>query len=54
MKLKLQLVRDGKVLFEIPISPADWPRDRLENESEAFETDFQRFLLPCPMRLDSG
>jgi predicted transcriptional regulator len=43
MKLKLQLVRDGDVLFEIPISPADWPRDRLENESEAFETDFQRF-----------
>ena len=43
MKLKLQLVRDGEVLFEIPISPADWPRDRLENESKAFETDFQRF-----------
>jgi len=43
MKLKLQLVRDGEVLFEIPISPADWPRDRLENESEAFETDFQSF-----------
>jgi len=43
MKLKLQLVRDGEVLFEIPISPADWPRDRLENESEDFQTDFQRF-----------
>jgi len=43
MKLKLQLVRDGEVLFELPISPADWPRDRLENESEDFETDFQRF-----------
>jgi len=43
MKLKLQLVRDGEVLFEIPISPADWLRDRLENESEAFKTDFQRF-----------
>ena len=42
MKLKLQLVRDGEVLFEIPISPADWPRERLENESEVFETDFQR------------
>lgn len=43
MKLKLQLVRDGEVLFDIPISPADWPRDRLEGESEAFEADFQRF-----------
>jgi predicted transcriptional regulator len=43
MKLKLQLVRDGEVLLEIPISPEDWPRDRLENESEAFKTDFQRF-----------
>jgi DNA-binding transcriptional ArsR family regulator len=43
MKLKLQLVRDGEVVFETPISPADWPRDQLENESEAFKTDFQRF-----------
>ena len=43
MKLKLQLVRDGEVLLEIPISPADWPRDWLENESESFETDFQTF-----------
>ncbi len=43
MKLKLQLVRDGETLFEIPISPADWQRNRLENESEAFKTDFQRF-----------
>jgi hypothetical protein len=54
MKLTLQLVRDGDALFEIPVSPADWPRERLEDESEAFETDFQRFWLPCPMRLDSG
>ena len=43
MKLKLQLVRDGEVLFEIPLSHTDWPREQLENESEAFETDFQRF-----------
>jgi predicted transcriptional regulator len=43
MNLKLQLVRDGEVLFEIPLSPTDWPRERLENESEVFETDFQRF-----------
>lgn len=43
MKLKLQLVRDGKVLFEIPLSPTDWPREQLENELQAIEEDFQRF-----------
>jgi len=43
MKLKLQLVRDGEVLFEIPLSPTDWPREQLKNELKAFEADFQRF-----------
>ena len=43
MKLKLQLVRDGEVLFEIPLSYTDWPREQLENELAAFETDFQKF-----------
>jgi DNA-binding transcriptional ArsR family regulator len=43
MNLKLQLVRDGEVLFEIPLSPMDWPREQLEDELGAFETDFQRF-----------
>ena len=43
MNLKLQLVRDGKVLFEIPLSPMDWPREKLKDELDAFETDFQRF-----------
>jgi len=43
MKLKLQLVRDGEVLFEIPLSPSDWPREQLNNELEAIEEDFQRF-----------
>ena len=43
MTLKLQLVRDGKVLFEMPLSPTDWPRKRLENELEAVEDDFQQF-----------
>jgi len=43
MKLKLQLVQNGKILFEIPLSPADWPRKQLKNELEAFEDDFQRF-----------
>jgi DNA-binding transcriptional ArsR family regulator len=42
MKLRLQLVRNGEVLFEMPLSPGEWPRDQLENELEAFESDFQR------------
>jgi len=43
MKLKIQLVQDGKILFELPLSPTDWPRKQLKNELEAFEDDFQRF-----------
>lgn len=43
MKLKLQLVRDGEIIFEMPLSPVDWSRKRLENELKAFEEDFQRF-----------
>ncbi|TET64701.1 ArsR family transcriptional regulator [Candidatus Bathyarchaeota archaeon] len=43
MKLKLQLVRDGEVLFEIPLSPTDWPKEQLKNELEALGDDFQRF-----------
>jgi len=42
MKLKVQLVRDGEVLFEIPLTPTDWPREQLEHELEAFEASFQR------------
>ena len=43
MKLKLQLVQDGKIVFEMPLSPADWSRELLENEFKAIEGDFQRF-----------
>jgi len=43
MKLKIQLVRDGEILFEIPLSPMDWSRERLKNEFNAIEDDFQRF-----------
>ncbi|MGD2065960.1 MAG: winged helix-turn-helix domain-containing protein [Candidatus Bathyarchaeota archaeon] len=43
MSLKLQLVRDGKVIFDIPLSPTDWPKDQLETEFAAFEEDFQKF-----------
>jgi DNA-binding transcriptional ArsR family regulator len=43
VKLKLQLVRDGEVIFEVPLSPMDWSRKHLENEFKAIEGDFQRF-----------
>ena len=43
MTLKLQLVRDGEVIFEISLSPTDWPKEQLENELEALEDNSQRF-----------
>jgi DNA-binding transcriptional ArsR family regulator len=43
MNLKLRLVRNGETIFEIPLSPADWPRQQLENEFKASEHSFQRF-----------
>ena len=43
MTLKLQLVRDGKMILEVPLSPMDWPKDQLETEFKAFEEDFERF-----------
>lgn len=43
MKLRLRLVQDGKTVFEMPLSPMDWPKQELEDEFEAAEGDFQRF-----------
>lgn len=43
MKLKLQLVRDGEIVFEIPLSPEDWQKEALETELEANEDSFERF-----------
>ena len=37
MSLKLQLVRGGEVILEVPLSPLDWPKEQLEIEFEAFE-----------------
>lgn len=42
MKLKLQLTQDGKIIFEIPISPKDWPKETLKGELRDFEADFQK------------
>jgi hypothetical protein len=43
IKLKLQIVRDDEVIFEMPLSPADWSKKRLEDELDAFEEDSQKF-----------
>lgn len=41
--MRLQLVQDGKIVFEIPLSPLDWPKEELENEFKAAEEDFAKF-----------
>jgi DNA-binding transcriptional ArsR family regulator len=43
MTLKLQLVRDGKIILEMPLSTMDWSKDQLETEFKAFENDLERF-----------
>ena len=43
MNLKWQLVRNGDILFEIPLSPMNWPREELVSALNDFETEFQRF-----------
>mgnify|MGYP000511475353 CR=1 FL=1 len=42
MPLKLQLVRDGKIILEIPLSPMDCPKEQLA-EFKSFEDDFEKF-----------
>ena len=43
MKLKLQLIEDGKILFEMPLSITDWSKDELESEFRATEGEFAKF-----------
>jgi DNA-binding transcriptional ArsR family regulator len=43
MKLRLLLLSDGKVLFDVPLSINDWPKERLENELTSFEEEFDKF-----------
>ena len=43
MKLRLLLVRDKEVLFEIPLLAEDWPKEQLEDELKALEEEFDRF-----------
>ena len=42
MKLKLQLVQDGQIILEVPLSPSDWSKDELENEFRETEDSFER------------
>ena len=42
MNLKLRLVRDGEILFEIPLSPEDWSKQALAEEFDETEDSFQR------------
>lgn len=43
MRLKLQLIQEGKILFEMPLYIADWSKEELENEFRATEGEFARF-----------
>ena len=43
MKLRLLLVGDGKVLFDVPLAMRDWPKERLESELTSFEEEFEKF-----------
>jgi DNA-binding transcriptional ArsR family regulator len=43
MKLRLLLVGDGKVLFEMPLAMRDWEKERLDDELTSFEEEFDKF-----------
>ena len=42
MTLKLQLVRDNKVIYEIPLEMSSWTRGRIEEELELVESQIER------------
>ena len=43
MKLKLLLVQNGKVIFQMPLSPSDWQKETLQDEFDSMEEDLQKF-----------
>lgn len=43
MKLRLLLAKDDEILFEIPLSMEDWPKERLAQELTSFEREFDQF-----------
>jgi DNA-binding HxlR family transcriptional regulator len=42
MTLKLQLVRDNKVIYEMPLEMSIWTRRRIEEELELVESQIER------------
>jgi biotin operon repressor len=44
LKLKLQLVRDGKIILEMPLSPEEWSKKRLTRELDYLGNDCERIL----------
>ena len=42
MTLKLQLVRDDKVIYEMPLEMSIWTRRRIEEELELVESQIER------------
>jgi len=45
MKLRLLLVKDNEVLYEMPLSMKDWSRKRLDDELRSFEEEFDKFTV---------
>ncbi len=43
MKLTLKLVKDNKVIFEMPLTMEEWPKRRLETELASFEQEHEKF-----------
>jgi len=43
MKLKLLLKKDGEVLFEMPLSVEEWPKQRLETELAFSKIELEKF-----------
>jgi len=43
MKLKLLLKKDGEILFEMPLSMEEWPKQRLETELAFSKIELERF-----------
>lgn len=43
MTLKLQLIENGRIIFQIPLSPIDWSRDELVHDLDAFEANLASY-----------
>lgn len=43
MRLRLLLVKDDKIICEIPLLADNWQKETLENELNALETEFDQF-----------